>query len=62
MPSEDSAPVCARDARDGVLDADLERVVRAWPALPAEVRRQVLDLIDAAVNTAEAVRRLLADR
>lgn len=71
MPSEDSAPVCARGARDGVHDADLERVelvlsleghadltrlVETWPALPEAVRKQVLDLIDGAVNTTEASR------
>lgn len=53
MPSEDSAPECAHGARDAVLDADLEQVVRAWPALPEAVRRQVLDLIDGAVSTAK---------
>lgn len=53
IPAAGNAPDDARGARDGVHDADLERVVRAWPALPEAVRRQVVKLIDKAVSTTE---------
>jgi hypothetical protein len=50
--SED-AKICARKgARNApAIDADLARIVQAWPALPAAIRRAVVAMIGAVGDT-----------
>jgi hypothetical protein len=50
--SKGAAQGAAVGAENAPIDADLARVVEAWPSLPAALRAAVLAIIDAADKTA----------
>jgi hypothetical protein len=53
-PSRSAAKSGAVETNATPIDADLARVMAAWPALPEPIRRAVLALIDAGAGDSES--------